>query len=97
MGPAERDRPRLTKTRDNDPSCGTDGHFRPGLQPVDSAHVVVQACYDTEGETAVPVDQLLVQPGQKRPVLLLTPGEYRVVVQDEQGQELSRTRLNVPE
>ncbi len=75
------------------------GHRQPvpipaGLTP-ESGRVLVQAFLETESDDAIPVDQLVLDDGGQMPVLLLPPGEYRIVVQDEQGDEISRQPLVV--
>jgi hypothetical protein len=57
--------------------------------------VLVQAFADRESDAAVPCDQLVLTADEPRPKLLLRPGKYRVVVQDEAGKELSRQTLVV--
>ena len=57
--------------------------------------VLVQAFADRESDAAVPCDQLALTADEPRPKLLLRPGKYRVVVQDEAGKELSRQTLVV--
>jgi hypothetical protein len=61
----------------------------------ESGRVLVQAFADRESEGAVPCDQLMLTAGEPRPSLVLRPGDYRIVVQDESGKELSRQKLSV--
>jgi hypothetical protein len=57
--------------------------------------ILVQAFFDAEGDDAVPADQVVLRPGEARPVLVLRPGRYRIVAQDERGGEVSRMPLVV--
>jgi hypothetical protein len=59
----------------------------------ESARVLVQAFLQRESEDAIPVDQVVLMPGEPRPKLLLKPGEYRIVVQDVRGREILRRPL----
>jgi hypothetical protein len=59
----------------------------------ESARVLVQAFMQREREDAIPVDQVVLIPGEPRPKLFLKPGEYRMVIQDERGREILRRPL----
>ncbi|MCA9190108.1 MAG: hypothetical protein KDB03_00035 [Planctomycetales bacterium] len=61
-----------------------------------SGRVLIQAFHSDESEDAVPADQLVMVDDASRPSLILRPGSYRVLVQDERGHEISRTELSVP-
>lgn len=56
---------------------------------------LVQSFRASESEDAIPADQFVVRGRSERPVLLLAPGRYRIVVQDEAGAERARVE-NVP-
>src|SRR5262245_21203136 len=57
--------------------------------------VLVQAFVTQEGEDAVPMDQIVLRSGEPVPVLMLPAGDYRLILRDEQGQELAREVLTV--
>jgi len=61
----------------------------------ESGRVLVQAFIDTESVDSIPLDQFILRPGEPRPKLFLKAGKYRVVVQDEQGDEILRLPLVV--
>jgi hypothetical protein len=65
-----------------------------GRIPRDGATYLVQAFFAGEGDDAVPLDQVIVRPGET-PVLALLPGRYRVVVVGR-GGEVARAELAVP-
>lgn len=58
-----------------------------------SGRVLVEAFIDAESEDAVPFDRVVLAPSGSRPKLLLAPGKYRIVAQDEQGTEIKRLPL----
>jgi hypothetical protein len=59
-----------------------------------SGRVLVQAFVASEGDDAVPMDQVVLRAGEPAPVLMLPSGAYRLVLQDEQGQEVARQSLS---
>ncbi|HVA45893.1 MAG TPA: hypothetical protein VNH11_05850 [Pirellulales bacterium] len=59
----------------------------------ESVRMLVQAFIQHESDDAIPFDQALLMPGEPRPKLLLKPGEYRMVIQDERGMEILRRPL----
>ncbi|WP_147372501.1 hypothetical protein [Calidithermus terrae] len=61
------------------------------LLPV-AQRVLVQAFVAGEGSDAVPFDQIVAEPGRK---LMLTPGRYELVSQDDMGRILARRSLEV--
>jgi hypothetical protein len=67
----------------------------PGEIRAEKGRVLVQAFIREEGEDAIPLDQTLLVPGAARPMLFLTPGQYRVLAQDERGEEVYRGSLVV--
>lgn len=56
------------------------------------ARRLVQAFRVDEPDLPIPVDQFVTTPGQALPALLLPHGAYRLVVQDEHGDELARVQ-----
>jgi hypothetical protein len=58
-----------------------------------SARVLVQAFVASEGDDAVPMDQVVLRAGEPAPVLMLPAGSYRLVLQGEDGGELARQAL----
>lgn len=76
-------------------ACG--GYRQPVEIPVelepDEGRVLVQAFLREEPDEAVPMDQVVLYARDVAPVLMLPEGEYRLVVQDESGQELARQDL----
>jgi len=68
----------------------------PELEPKDG-RVLVQAFLASESDDAVPVDQVVLLAGEPTPVLLLpesqSGGGFRLVVQDEKGNEVARQPL----
>lgn len=69
----------------------------PADLPANSESLLIQAFYEREGGQAVPADQIVVHKGHPWPVLLLRPARYQIVAQNEDGQELYRSDLDVPE
>jgi hypothetical protein len=75
----------------------------PGRVPVsipddiraESARLLVQALIEDQSEDAIPFDLLVLMPGEPRPKLLLKPGKYRIIAQDEQGRGIARQSLSV--
>ncbi len=57
--------------------------------------VLVQAFLASESASAVPVDQVVVQPGAPAPVLVLPPGTFRLIEQDEAGNSTKKPDLIV--
>ncbi|MDB4952273.1 MAG: hypothetical protein JWM27_4922 [Gemmatimonadetes bacterium] len=62
--------------------------------PDDGGTYLVQAFAAGEGDDAIPLDQVIVCPGEM-PALALLPGRYRVVLMGRSG-EMARTELSVP-
>ncbi len=68
-----------------------------GIEATDG-RLLVQAFVASESADAIPMDQLLLLPGQPHPALALPPGEYRIVVQIEKGDAVGEPRsLSVAE
>jgi hypothetical protein len=57
--------------------------------------VLVQAFLAGDADDAVPADQIVIDPGEPRAKLVLRPGNYRLVLQDRNGDELVRSDLRV--
>lgn len=62
---------------------------------IGAGDVLIQALYGDESAEAVPADQFVWRANQSRPPLLLRPGQYRLVVQDSKGLEISNRMLSV--
>lgn len=58
-----------------------------------SGRVLVEVFIEAESEDAVPFDRVVLAQNGSRPKLLLVPGKYRIVAQDEQGTEIKRLPL----
>lgn len=56
---------------------------------------LVQAFYADEPDDAVPIDQILVKPGEEVPALMLPKGEFRVRTWDETGKVIATEKLKV--
>jgi len=67
----------------------------PSEMKAGSTRVLVQVFYSNESDDAVPADQVLLIPGASRPVLSLRPGSYRIVSQDESGDDTGSRDLTV--
>ncbi|MHC4991708.1 MAG: hypothetical protein ACYTJ0_03430 [Planctomycetota bacterium] len=71
-----------------------DGHRTAIAIPAEAlpaeGRVLVQAFVAGEPDGAVPVDQVVVGAGGDAPALMLPPGDGRIVVQDESGNEVMR-------
>ena len=74
-------------------SAGERTRARERLLARRARRILVQAFLAGESDDAVPVDQVVLQPGEAAPVLLLPEGEIRLVVQDESGREIARAPL----
>lgn len=57
--------------------------------------VLVEAFAEGEGDDAVPFDRLILEPNQPCPKLLLVPGKYSIVSQDEKGIEIKRVQAEL--
>ena len=55
---------------------------------------LVQATYADEPDDAVPVDQIIVRPGQDVPVLMLPNGSFKLRTWDETGQVIATGRID---
>lgn len=58
-----------------------------------TSRLLAQAFLASEPEDAIPVDQVVLVPGEPAPVLMLPAGAFRLVVQDETGAEVMRLEL----
>ena len=67
----------------------------PSEMKAGSTRVLVQVFYAHESDDAVPADQVLLIPGAARPLLSLRPGSYRIVSQDESGDNTASRDLTV--
>ena len=56
---------------------------------------LVQAFYADEPDDAVPIDQILVKPGEELPMLMLPNGEFRLRTWDETGKVIATEKLKV--
>jgi len=61
----------------------------------DSERVLVEAFVASESDDAIPVDRVMLTPGEPRLPLVVPAGEYRIVVQDERGEEIARRAMRV--
>jgi len=74
-------------------SAGRSAFELPAEIQAQTGRLLAQVFVDSEGEDAVPFDRVILAPNAARPKLLLAPGKYRIVVQDEQGMEIKRVKL----
>lgn len=81
--------PRDTQIQGRPSWLSIDGYRRPlsiRNAATQTGRYLLQAFVADEPEDAIPMDQIIVEPGKPTPALMLPKGHYRIVAQDESGK-----------
>jgi len=74
-----------------------DGYRKPSIVELEAleSRTLLRAFVASEPDDAIPMDQILIAPGQAEATLMLPVGDYRLVRQDEAGENYPLGELSV--
>jgi hypothetical protein len=65
------------------------------ISPLSGEPILVQAVVVGESDDAIPLDQTVLWPGESTAALFLRDGEYRVMMFNRAGKELSSKHVTI--